>query len=173
MSNIGKNTYKAKIGKVYKNRRFCFNDFKVDGDIAYIYFKDNKFIIDTFNLPKINMYIWRIKKRGYVETNIDKKHQLLHRYLLNFPKNKYVDHINRNPLDNRICNLRICSPQESVRNRICKGYSFDSSRNKFIVSIKINRKTKHIGRFETKEEALKARILAEKKYFGEFALKRT
>ena len=43
--------------------------------------------------------------------------QLLHRWLTNCPEDKVVDHINGNPLDNRRCNLRICTQKENSNNK--------------------------------------------------------
>jgi hypothetical protein len=40
----------------------------------------------------------------------------LHRYLLNFPKDMEVDHINGNTLDNRRENLRICTSRQNTYN---------------------------------------------------------
>lgn len=43
---------------------------------------------------------------------------LLHRLLLKIPKGKIIDHINHNGLDNRRCNLRVCTVGENQRNNI-------------------------------------------------------
>lgn len=40
----------------------------------------------------------------------------LHRFLMKPPKDMVVDHINRNPLDNRRINLRVCTMEENNRN---------------------------------------------------------
>lgn len=41
----------------------------------------------------------------------------LHRLIMSCPPDKVVDHINGNPLDNRKCNLRICTHKENCLNR--------------------------------------------------------
>ena len=114
---------------------------------------------------------------GYPVTTIDKKTIKMHIYL----GYKKHDHHNRNKLDNRSCNLVMCTQQENVRNKSKQknnksgftGVSWDKSRNKWIVLIEIDKKTpKYIGRFSNKEEAIRARLQAEMKYFGEFAPQR-
>jgi hypothetical protein len=44
----------------------------------------------------------------------------LARMLLLPPDDKLVDHVNRNPLDNRRCNLRIVNPRQNMLNKIAK-----------------------------------------------------
>ena len=41
----------------------------------------------------------------------------LHRLILDAPPGKHVDHINGDTLDNRKCNLRLCSIRENLLNR--------------------------------------------------------
>ena len=90
------------------------------------------------------------------------KHRLS-RFIMNCPKGKVVDHINHNTLDNRRCNLRICTQEENNKNKIYKK-KFDyehiywHSRDKAfdIIYIKNNNRN-FIGRYKTIEEAIKAR----------------
>ena len=98
----------------------------------------------------------------------------LHRWIMDFPeKGKFVDHINHNTLDNRKENLRVVSNSDNLKNartRIDnktghKGVSFDKTRNKWSVGIKVNYKKIFIGRFDNFEDAIKARKEAEIKYW--------
>lgn len=98
----------------------------------------------------------------------------LHRYLLGSPKGKYVDHINQNTLDNRLCNLRVVSNSTNLRNgRLrdnnksgTKGVIWDKSRNKWMAFIRVDYKHIYLGRFQFKEDAIKARRDAESKYWS-------
>ena len=85
-------------------------------------------------------------------------------------KSEKIDHINGDPLDNRIKNLRVCSHKENCRNRKGnnKGVRQISS-GKFSARITVNCKERYLGSFVTKKEALEAYNLAAKKYFGQFA----
>lgn len=58
--------------------------------------------------------------------------------------------------------------QSNNTNRIT-GVSWSSSRNKWESYIKINGKKKKLGRFDKKEDAIEARLKAEKELFKEFA----
>ncbi|MCA9312763.1 HNH endonuclease [Candidatus Saccharibacteria bacterium] len=98
----------------------------------------------------------------------------MHRFITNAPKGMVVDHISGNTLDNRQSNLRVCTNAANIRNgklRInnstgVQGVTWDKSRNKWQSRIKVNYKTVHLGRYNSLEEATKARKLAEKKYWS-------
>ena len=116
------------------------------------------------------------KENGYV---INSKMERLHRIIMNCPKDKVIDHINHNPLDNRKSNLRICTQMENsynmplpINNKSgCRGVGYDKSCKLWKAKIQYNRKLKYLGGFKTKEEAIKARKEAEQKYFGGYAYK--
>ena len=87
------------------------------------------------------------------------------------------DHKDRNELNNRKYNLRLCTKQENSMNSSKSknntsgiiGVYWDKQNEKWMASIGINYKSKYLGRFINKNDAIKARLLAEIKYFGEFA----
>ena len=80
-------------------------------------------------------YTWHASKElrknrvlRYARTNIKNTNgkystQTLHRLIMDKPKNKVIDHINGNTLDNRRLNLRIGTNQENLINRHSAKYS--------------------------------------------------
>jgi hypothetical protein len=85
------------------------------------------FIFDKDDFEKVREKTWYKLSSGYISTSVtedNKKNQLLlHRFIMNlldFPgrgATESVDHINRNPLDNRKENLRIVSQSEQNINQ--------------------------------------------------------
>lgn len=154
----------------------------------------NKFaFVDDKDFDWLNQWKWcYIKTKqglGYVRTHehITNKGLFMHRVIMGNPINKQIDHINGNRLDNRRCNLRICTRSQNNMNRIkiinkhgFKGIYFQkrikgkkSNRktifNHWYAQISINGKRIKLGSFATKEDAAKAYNLAALKYFGPFA----
>ncbi len=92
-------------------------------------------------------------------------------------KGKDIDHINHNGLDNRKCNLRVCShslnsanSRKSANNTSgYKGVNWDKQTNKWRSKITFNYKTISLGRFLTKEEAGLSYNQKAKELFKEFA----
>jgi len=92
-------------------------------------------------------------------------HRLVGKAFLENPDSKKViDHIDNNPANNNVKNLRWCSQNDNSCNRGrtknnksgFKGVCFDKPLKKYRASIKINGKIKHLGYYETAEEASKA-----------------
>ena len=133
-----------------------------------------KAIIDDENFKLLNQWKWSYHRIGYA---IRKSNILMHRLIMNCPKNKTIDHINGNKLDNRKINLRICSLSENLKNQKLrinntsgyKGVSFEKRRNKWRSQIKIGRQVKEIGQFKTAIQAAMAYDLWAKNIYGEYA----
>lgn len=130
-------------------------------------------IIDLEYVDVVKDYQWHLSAYGYV---ISKKAGKLHRFIMNCPDDMVIDHINRNPLDNRRENLRICTQQQNVMNKSIQsnntsgipGVCWNKNKNKWHARITVNGKTKSLGYHTTLEEAAEARRLAEIEYFGEY-----
>jgi hypothetical protein len=74
-----------------------------------------------------------------------------------------LDHINNNPADNRIVNLRsVTHSQNSFNKPSVKGYYLHKASGKYQVRITVNRKTTYLGEYKTEEEA-RQKYLEEKK----------
>lgn len=144
------------------------------------------FIVDKEDIQKVKERAWSLSVYGYVTSSWNKKtHRTenvrLHRFVLGMKKSdkRQVDHINRNKLDNRKSNLRICTASENNAHMALtkkntsghKGiywtkYPQDRQWN---ARISFNKKRIYIGAFATKEEASRAYNEAAKKYHGTFA----
>ena len=145
--------------------------------------KGEEFYFDKDDYQKIKEYTWYLDKDGYViayESNTGKTIRF-HRLVMNCPEGMYVDHIFHKVTDNRKSQLRgVTCSQNNMNRGISKnntssvtGVSWHKARNKWKAYITINGKTKHLGFFINKEDAIQARLEAEKKYFGEFSNNKT
>ena len=107
-----------------------------------------------------------LRKDGYWSTQLDKKNVQVHRivWVLNFgsiPAGMEIDHINRNPSDNRIENLRLVTRSQNGFNRRVHKQSRTGERyihtcsktGRFIVRIS----GKSYGTYGTLEEAIAVR----------------
>ena len=148
--------------------------------VGYTSNTNKEFYVDADDFEIIKQYCWykHINKyNGYhslrTKDPTTKKDVKLN-YLV---AGKYYDHIDRNPLNNRKHNLRVANASENMQNSSIStrntsgviGVSWDKNRNKWHVQISVNKNGIHIGRFANKEDAIVARLQAEKEYYGEFA----
>lgn len=162
--------HKHRVSEMCKARKKSNKyEFKADCVIGYTR-KGKSFVIDTEDYDKIKNYCWCINgQHGYIVTRDKEKVLFMHRLIMDAPKGMVVDHINHVKTDNRKNNLRVCTQHQNCMNNKRKGYRFIPELKKWLARIVVNRKTIHLGYFETEAEAMLARALAKKKYFGEFA----
>jgi hypothetical protein len=132
-------------------------------------------IIDDDDYHKILLVGHVYFTEGYVRIvlkNGNSRGISLSRYLLDGVSSKlFVDHKNYNTLDNRKENLHICTKAEFFTNKKFQasapskyvGVSSTTS-GKYIATISINGKSKHLGTFETAEEANEVRKTAAAHY---------
>ena len=101
------------------------NKINSKGDICEIVFENTEYgkrvaIIDAEDWEKIKHIKWRIRwNDNYLSGWIsgEKRDVRLHRFLLDAPDHLDVDHINRNPLDNRRENIRLATRTQNMANR--------------------------------------------------------
>lgn len=89
-------------------------------------------LVDDEDFERVNQYKWQYSPAGKGYAKRGKQIKLgfwkykvitilMHRYIMgveNEPRGVEIDHINRNPLDNRKANLRVCDRSINMRNRL-------------------------------------------------------
>lgn len=172
----------ALTSKTYRKKTNIYSNIHTDeyGDyyIGYCSNTNREFYVDADDYDKIKDYCWYEHcpaVRFSTLTTFDgesRKHIKMHQ-LLGFA---YHDHIDRNELNNRKHNLRACGQQENAFNKSMRsdntsgiiGVSWNKQAEKWCAELRANghRYCKHFNNFD---DAVRARLLAEQKYFGEFA----
>lgn len=164
--------------KGVKKRNLNRYDLSNDYGIGYTS-KGEEFYFDKDDYDKIKNYTWRYNPEKYVCSMPFGKIIKMHILIMSPPKGKDVDHINHITFDNRKSNLRICEHYQNIINSKTyknntsgkKGVHWDKSRNKWLVSITVNKKTYYLGRYDNFDEAVRVREEAEEKYHKEFRCK--
>lgn len=122
-------------------------------------------------------------KVGRLRTTYNYKNYLVYHLIWLFVygrlPEKEIDHIDRNPGNNKLANLRECSHAENLRNAGARtnnktghvGIFWDERRGKYLANLMKDGVTHHIGRYHTLEEAVAARKAFADALFGEFAPK--
>ena len=103
-------------------------------------------------------------------------HRLAWLYMTGENPDCFIDHINRDPADNRFSNLRKASYAENNRNRSMsknntsgyKGVNWHKHKNKWRAEIKVNNKAITLGYFDNALDAHYAYIQASEKYHKQF-----
>ena len=115
-----------------------------------------------------------VRSHGYLQGGLFGKMVRAHRVMWamhygEWPKGE-IDHINGNPSDNRIKNLRQVTGSENMRNTRLRsnntsgqvGVYWLAQRGKWAARLKVDGRVIHLGCFESKKDAVQARKEAEK-----------
>lgn len=137
-------------------------------------------IRDAARVMRKRWYLFRDPKTGR-KYAVREEHGVsirLHRYLLNAPPSKDVDHVNGDGLDNRRRNLRKATAAQNARNARkrknstsrYKGVCADiSSGSPWRARIRVDGRLIHLGRFKIEKQAARAYDDAARRLHGEFA----
>ena len=106
------------------------------------------------------------RREVYINKRIFKYHRIV--YYLHNPQwdihnsstDNSIDHIDRNPLNNFIENLRVVSHKQNQWNQDRKGYCFHKARGKYQAQIRVDGKVKYLGYFENEDDAKNAYLNA-------------
>ena len=117
---------------------------------------------------------WTVHPSGYAQTYFGRTRVFMHSMLIAVPGGCVADHRNRDRTDNRRENLRFASSRENAANRSRRRNS-----NEQFVGVRrtasgkwqarVGERGRHVGIFETAEDAARARDDAAREEFGDFA----
>lgn len=158
--------------------------------VGYTRNDNYEFYIDKRHYDLIWSYCWHRHKDGYLRTCIGQKesggniYKLMHVMIMEAEgyicsDGEEVDHINGKPNDNRIENLRIITHEKNMKNVKLpsnntsgyKGVYYSKRERKWKSFVRVNKQPKHLGTFDSKEDAIAARQRAENEYYGEYKRK--
>lgn len=121
------------------------------------------------------------KGNGYIKIAINNRahhaHRLAWLYVHGSLPSNGIDHVDGNPSNNRIANLRPATQAENMRNigkrsrntSGFKGVSFHKQSGKWIVRAKYEGKNRYFGLYDTAEQAAAAYDAVIRSIHGEFA----
>jgi len=123
-----------------------------------------------------------VRSDGYRLLGFNNQRTLEHRVIWelfngSIPDGMQVDHIDGDRSNNRIENLRVATIEQNRRNRKVnndnstgyKGVGWRSSHSKWRARIAYNKRTIHLGYFDTPEDAHRAYCEASKRLHGNFS----
>ena len=159
------------------------NEIIVENEYAFITLYDKncmeiaKTKIDSKNISIVKDFKWYLRPDGYVATNnCNGKYMYLHCLLLNKEDKNYVDHKDRNKLNNTEENLREATGSENQMNKGIRsnntsgkvGVYWAQNNNAWRAQITIEKQRKNLGYFSSYEEAVSIRNKAEEELFKDY-----
>lgn len=145
------------------------NSYIIQNDIIKVFFGcKSYFICDIQDIEVVKSRTWYLNSNGYARSS---NGEYFHRIITNVPNDYIVDHINRDKLDNRQCNLRICKPIDNSHNMSMfstnnSGHTgvYKNKSGKYSATIIADYKVIRLGTFDTFEGACAAYDGAKAKY---------
>jgi hypothetical protein len=150
----------------------CIKYVTRNGDVIYID-NDDQWVVD------LGAWACSTKNKTHVGAKIQ-----LPRLIMKPPADMVVDHINNNPLDNRRCNLRVCTQKENMQNTFkhfnnekptssrFKGVCCEKNRMgrvRWTATVRIKDETKRIGRYKSEIVAALVYDYFSNKHYKDFS----
>lgn len=140
------------------------NEYGEDFIVVSGYGRKSKCFLDGGDIEQVLCRYWVLSKTGYVCSSSVYSRIYLHRFLLGmhkFHKNEVVDHIDRDPLNNRRNNLRVVDHASNIMNNgskniyKSKGGYYSKVGNTYLGHFKTAERAEEISR-EYKEKFINA-----------------
>jgi hypothetical protein len=157
---------------------------RIEGQVAYVPLtKGYEAVIDAADVSLVDGRNWQafvssstVYAASKDHSNGKRKSVLMHRVIMGDPERFHVDHRDGNGLHNRRENLRHATRAQNNRNKRTpqnntsgfKGVYWHKIARKWRAKIAFNGRSKHIGLYDTVEDAHAAYREASVKYHGEF-----
>lgn len=121
------------------------------------------------------------QQKGYIKINVRRNVMWAHRLAWLYVHGEWpkgmLDHVDGNPANNAIANLRVCCSSKNTANSKrrydnttgFKGVFYRKDTGKFAAYLTVNYRRLSLGCFSTAEEAHAAYVAAAVTHFGEFA----
>ncbi len=130
--------------------------------------------VDDDDFDRLSLYSWCLSN-GYVVTKIEGVVVSMHRLILSSGADQFVDHRDRNKLNNRKSNLRICTKAQNNINRDTarlsrfRGVHQRKRAKPWYAIIQADGQQQYLGSFASEEDAARAYDSAALRLHGEFA----
>jgi hypothetical protein len=133
--------------------------------------------VDDSDYEEVSKYRWYAFGHGrnvYAATSKNGRMVYMHRMLMRPRKGYVVDHIDGNGLNNRRCNLRVCTPAQNLINKAPRGGTSRftgvyRAKKKWLAHVTHRGKYYYLGVFDDEVEAAKARDRKAYELHGEYA----
>lgn len=149
-------------------------------------------VVDDEDYEYLNQWRWQVIIRGNTKHAMRRKHLYvdedgnqvqttiyMHRLIAEragIDTSQLIDHIDRDGLNNQRNNLRPATKKQNAENTVShshntsghRGVSWYKQTKKWSAQITQNGKKIHLGYFSDKDEAIKERLKAEKKYWTHY-----
>lgn len=147
-------------------------------------------LVDDVDFERISKHRWTAFRqkhpdgstRGWyavrnVRSGGKSKLHMMHRVILGADGETFVDHVNGNGIDNRRCNLRLCTVSQNAHNMApllrgsspYKGVTWHKTEGRWAAQIKSHGRHIHLGLYDDEVAAAHIYDRAARSLFGEFA----
>ena len=143
-------------------------------------------LVSKEDYATLSVILWHVSSSGYVvnrkkfardktrNATIRMHREVMRLHGVDIPEGMEVDHINRDRLDNRFKNLRLCSRSQNLANRPYRNSTgfrgvIRTRGGRYNGQLETHKRKFYTAVFDTPEDAARARDELAKQIFGEFA----